>query len=334
MWISLLQAAIFAASAVVSLRASAVLVARLERLGERIGLTEAALGLLAALCADAPEITSAVAALVRGQKDIGIGVVLGSNVFNLAALLGLGAVVAGRIALHRRVVVFDGIVALCMVAVSIAVVATPFGPGAGLGVVLPVLAVYVAMSAAGPRRLAHLPLPRPWRNWLVRAVREEEQELAAAVRPSPGGRGDVGVAAVALVAVVGASVAMEYAGSALGTRLGLPDIVVGGLVLAAVTSLPNVVAAVHLASRGRGAATLATTLNSNTLNIVAGLLVPAAITGLGARSTGAMWSAWWLAGLSGLTLVIAWARRGLDRRAGAILIAGYAGFVVGLVIVR
>jgi hypothetical protein len=39
-------------------------------------------------------------------------VVLGSNVFNLVALLGLGAIVAGGISLHRRVVVLGGTVAL------------------------------------------------------------------------------------------------------------------------------------------------------------------------------------------------------------------------------
>ena len=49
---------------------------------------------------------------------------------------------------------------------------------------------------------------------------------------------------------------MERAASALGTRFAVPEIVVGGLVLAAVTSLPNAVAAVYLAARGRGAATL------------------------------------------------------------------------------
>ena len=49
--------------------------------------------------------------------------------------------------------------------------------------------------------------------------------------------------------------------------------------LAAVTSLPNAVAAVYLAGRGRGAATLSTALNSNALNVIAGLLLPAAIIG-------------------------------------------------------
>ena len=78
-----------------------------------------------------------------------------------------------------------------------------------------------------------------------------------------------------------ASVTMERAAAALGNRFAIPEIVVGGLVLAAVTSLPNAVAAVYLAARGRGAATLSTALNSNNLNVTIGLLVPAALIGLG-----------------------------------------------------
>src|SRR6266404_978261 len=104
-----LGALLFAAAVVVSLAASWLLVSRLERLGERAGFSEAWLGLVAALAADAPEITSAVTALARGQASVGAGVIIGSNVFNLAALLGLAAVVAGRIAFHRRVVLLAGV---------------------------------------------------------------------------------------------------------------------------------------------------------------------------------------------------------------------------------
>ncbi len=49
---------LFCAGVVVSLAASWLLVSRLERLGERAGFSEAWLGLVAALAADAPEITS------------------------------------------------------------------------------------------------------------------------------------------------------------------------------------------------------------------------------------------------------------------------------------
>lgn len=100
-----LAAAAFPAGAMISLATSWLLVSRLEQTGERLGLSEALLGLVAALAADAPEVTAAITAMAGRQPRPGAGVVIGSNVFNLAALLGLGAVVAGRIGLHRRVVV-------------------------------------------------------------------------------------------------------------------------------------------------------------------------------------------------------------------------------------
>jgi Ca2+/Na+ antiporter len=87
----------FLAGALVSLATSWVLVSRLERVGERLGLSEALLGIVAALAADAPEVTVAVTAIAGHQQRLGAGVVIGSNVFNLAALLGLGAAVAARI---------------------------------------------------------------------------------------------------------------------------------------------------------------------------------------------------------------------------------------------
>ena len=76
---------ILAVGAVVALAASAALVTALERLGARFGLPEATLGLMVALAADSPEVSSAVTAYVRGDASLGAGVVLGSNAFNLAA---------------------------------------------------------------------------------------------------------------------------------------------------------------------------------------------------------------------------------------------------------
>src|ERR1700684_4677807 len=88
-------AAVFVVAVGLSLGGSAVLVARIERVGARLGLSEALLGLVAALAADGPEVTAAVTALSHGQHDIGAGVVLGSDVFQPAARIGLGALAAG-----------------------------------------------------------------------------------------------------------------------------------------------------------------------------------------------------------------------------------------------
>ena len=253
---------------------------------------------MAALAADAPEITSAATALARGQSSIGAGVVIGSNVFNLAALLGLSAVVAGRIAFHRRVMLLAGLPGVWVAAVCLLTVTAVVSPVAGLTLALAVLAPYVALSGMRRERMERLRLPAGWARWLTAAVHEEEAELAEAIRPRPGSWRDGLTAAVALIAVVGASITMEQAATALGRRYAVADIIVGALVLAVVTSLPNAVTAVYLARRGRGAAVLSTALNSNAINVIAGLLVPASLTGLGPRSGQAILVAAWYAGLT------------------------------------
>ena len=320
---------VFGMGAGLSLSTSWLLVSRLERLGEWLGLAEGLLGLVAALAADAPEITSAVTALSHRQHAVGAGVVLGSNVFNLAALLGLAAVVAGRTRLHRRVIALDGAVGLWIAGVCVVAVGGVVSPGVAVGMSLVVLVPYVAALAGRARWLGRL-APRRWSRWLSAAVAEEEMDLVQAIRPRRGTSRDAVEATILLVVVVVASIAMERSATSLGRRWGISDIVVGAVILAAVTSLPNAVSGFYLGTRGRSAALLSTTLNSNTLNVLAGLFVPATVTGLGRPGAGLPVAACY-AGLTALTLCLAWSGRGLARREGLLIIAGYAAFVVVLV---
>jgi cation:H+ antiporter len=319
--------AAFVVGAVLCLATSWVLVTRLEMVGERFGLSEALLGLVAALAADTPEITAAVTALVRHEGAVGAGVVIGSNVFNLAALLGLGAIVAGRIDLHRKVVLLGGAVALWVAGVCLVTVTDVVGAGLGLALAAAVLVAYVVVLAGRAALVGRLSLPRSWGTWLGSAIDEEELELVVAIRPRRATGRDMAVAGLALVVVVAAAVAMEWGASTLGQHFDVPGIVIGGLVLAAVTSLPNAVAAVHLAAHGRGAAAFSTALNSNNLNVVAGLLIPGAILGLAASSSSGLLTASWYLGLTLLALVLAFSGRGLGRVAGSLIITGYLLFV-------
>jgi cation:H+ antiporter len=302
-----LLAVVFALAALVSLAASWLLVSALERVGARVGLSEALLGMLAALAADAPEITSAVTALSHHDQRIGAGVVIGSNVFNLAALIGLSGIVAGRVALHRRVIELAGTDALWIAGVTLAVVLGGVSPALGLVLVLAVLVPYMLVLGLRHDRLARLPLPDAWAGWLVAAVTEEETELEAAIHPARGHARDALLAGGAVVVVVGASIAMEQAASKLGSRHAVPGILIGALALAAVTSLPNAVAGVYLASRDRATAALSTAFNSNAFNVLAGLLV-----------------------MTMLVLLTSYLDRGLRRAAGLVIVTAYAAFTATL----
>ncbi len=80
----LLEGGLFFGSLFLMVVSSFVLTDALERVGVRLHFSESRLGIVTALGADAPEISSAMTAMSSGHHDLGIGVVLSSNVFNLS----------------------------------------------------------------------------------------------------------------------------------------------------------------------------------------------------------------------------------------------------------
>jgi hypothetical protein len=77
---------------------------------------------------------------------------------------------------------------------------------------------------------------------------------------------------------------------------------------------------------------LSIALNSNAINIVAGLLIPACVAGLESLSGPDTLVAAWYGGLTVLSVTLAYRGRGLGRTDGGVIIAGYLAFVAALLI--
>ena len=182
----LMPLVVFVVAAALSAGSSVLLVSRLERVGERLGLAEALLGLVVALAADGPEITSALTAVTTGQREIGLGVVLGSNAFNLAAMLGLSVVVAGGLRLPRFATILEGSIALLIAAIAVAAVMAWIAPIVGLLLALVVFLPYVLVCALRPAARARLPLPRLWLTWLQAGHRPGARDHRAPARGRSG----------------------------------------------------------------------------------------------------------------------------------------------------
>jgi len=165
--------ALFAASVALSVGSGFLLARSLDRVGARLRITDGLLGILTALGADAPEIATAVAAVVAGHSDLGVGVVLGSNVFNLAALLGLSAIIAGGMRIGRRAVALEGTVALGIAAVAVLVVTGVLPAWGGAVAAVAMLVPYVWLISLRPRTIAGEPTIG-LRARLAVAVAEEE----------------------------------------------------------------------------------------------------------------------------------------------------------------
>lgn len=83
------------------------------------GLSELIIGLtIIAVGTSLPEVAASIIAALRGQRDIAVGNVVGSNLFNILAILGLTSVVApGGVAVPQAALTFDIPV---MIAVAVA----------------------------------------------------------------------------------------------------------------------------------------------------------------------------------------------------------------------
>ena len=87
-------------------------------LAQAYGVSDAVIGLtIVAAGTSLPEVAASVAAALHGQRDIAIGNVVGSNIFNLAVILGLTALTADGVAVAPGLLRFDAVV---MLAVAVA----------------------------------------------------------------------------------------------------------------------------------------------------------------------------------------------------------------------
>jgi len=311
--------ALFLASLAVTLAAAGFFARRLDRVGFRLGLPETVLGLLTAVAADSPEISSAITALVKGEHSAGVGIVIGSNVFNLAAMIGGSALLAGLVHVRRESLVVEGAVGVGVLVASSALVVGWLPPVAAAAIIAVVLVPYVIVLALGPQGVERLPfrgkrfLHRMFGGEHRRAPQEHITTWQAlSLVP-------------ALALIVAGSALMVEAAVRLGSRWSVPDYLVGVLVLAVLTSLPNAYTGIRLGVQGRGSALLSETLNSNTINLVAGIAIPALVLSLGTFSGLVAFDLAWLVATTLLVLVLL--VRGVGRAAGGLVVGLYLVFV-------
>jgi cation:H+ antiporter len=308
---------LFFGSLALTLTAAAFFARRLDRVGLHLGLPETVLGLLTALAADAPEVSSAIAALVKGKHAVGVGVVVGSNVFNLAAMIGLSAILCGGIRIRREALAVEGTVGLAATVIVGALLLTWLGPWPALALLAVVLVPYVVLLWLGPARS-----PRPFLRFFGERHRPDhrlahgEKVLVPALTLVP-----------AIAVIVLGSTGMVEAALNLGQRWSIPDVIVGTIVLAVLTSIPNAYTAARLAFQRRGSAVVSETLNSNTVNLVFGVSVPALFVGLGSTGALARFDVGWLVLATAVVIALLARRAGVGRSAGLVILALYAVFV-------
>jgi cation:H+ antiporter len=319
---------LFLASLAVTLAAARSFASRLDRLGLRLGFPEALIGLLTALAADGPEISSALVALAKGAHTVTVGVLVGSNLFNLAAMTGLSAVLAGSVLLPRQVLALEGLVGAAVTVIAATVLVGWLAPGLAAILALCVIVPYVLLVIRGPRVVQRAPLPGGVLTHLELALAQREPMASSARGESRPTHHVLALIAVDVALIVAGSAGMVQASIALADHWQIARTLLGVLILAPLTSIPNAMTAVRLGLARRGSALVGETFNSNTINLAIGVIVPAIFVSLGALQASGKVAIGWLLAMTALTVALLARRGGIRRPGGMLLITVYLGFVV------
>lgn len=321
--------ALFIVSLAVTLASARSFAARLDRLGWRFGLPEALIGLLTALAADGPEISAALFALLKGEHGVSVGVLVGSNAFNLAAMIGVSGLLAGSVCLSRGTLLLEGLVVAALTLIGGAVLLGWLAPVVAAILAACVLLPYLLLLIGGSELVARHRDAEHLLGVLARILEQRPQSA-----PPPGALSSegpahrlLGLMVLDVVLIVAGSAGMVQSALTLGQRWGVSKAILGMLILAPLTSLPNAITGVRLGLAGRGGALVGETFNSNTINLAVGVIVPSLFVTLAALTSTATLQLGWLIGMTGVCLLMLMPRRGMRRAHAAILVALYGGFV-------
>jgi cation:H+ antiporter len=288
-------------------------------------LTPAVIGLtVVAAGTSVPELAVSGIAAVRGSADIAVGNVVGSNIFNVAFILGLTALLRPLVITGNTIKLEYPVLALVtLMCVAVCQDGSLNRVDAAL-----FLAVYAGFTAY------LLGLVRQQVTQAeAREFTGEVRELAESVTPRP--RAWVSLGLVALgVALLGAGAQATVAGAVeLARLLGLSERVIGLTIVAGGTGLPEVVTSLVSGFRGRDDVAINNVIGSNLFNLLGILGLSALAAPLPVNEAIVASDNWWMLGVTVLLFPLMFTGLRINRWEGGLLLAVY-GTYLGLLLVR
>lgn len=283
-----------------------------SRLALRLGVTPLVVGLtVVAFGTSAPELVVSVKASFAHQEGIALGNVIGSNIFNIAVILGLAALIR-PVRIQRQLVRFDGPLMIGVTLLCILFFLNDRLARWEAGILLLGIIAYTAISVILARR----------------GRRGTAETEGAANTSAPPKKILLDLLFIVLglgLLVYGAHLFVDAA-IALARAWGVSEAIIGLTIVAAGTSLPELVTSVVAAIRKEDDIAVGNIIGSNIFNILgvlgaAGLVNPLTGGGVTPVDFAAM------LGLAVLLLPMMMIGKNLSRLEGGILLASYGGYL-------
>ncbi|HRI17711.1 MAG TPA: calcium/sodium antiporter [Burkholderiaceae bacterium] len=292
-----------------------------------LGISPLAVGLtVVAFGTSAPEVAVSVGAALSGRTDIATGNVVGSNIFNVLAILGVSALIV-PLSVDRQLIRQEVPI---MIGASVLLLA--LGADGRVGwiegaMLFALLVAYTAFLLLQSRRE-------------TRAARSGVAEPATAGAPVARGWGaslpaQIGLVVAGLAALVLGSDWLVTAAVAFAKALGVSDLVIGLTIVAAGTSMPEVATSISAALKGERDIAVGNVIGSNTFNILGCLGLSALVSGpqgLAVAPALLAFDIWVMLAVALACLPVFVTGREIARWEGAVFLFYYAAYAAYLVL--
>ena len=280
----------------------------------RLAISQLVIGLtIVAMGTSAPEAAVSITAAVKGNADITIGNILGSNILNILIILGLSSVVA-PLAVSAHTLFRD---IPFMIAITLLLLFQGSGGNVGFGEGTVLTLLFLGYTGC-----------------LLWMSKKESLRNGGGLAPEQKGTARKGrlwqpllntLAGLAMI-VLGSQLAVDAA-TDLARLFGMSERFIGLTIVALGTSLPELFTSVAAAAKGNADIAIGNIVGSNIFNILFVVGVSALITPVpfSAQFHADMWTA---AAAGVLLLVCSIKGRKLGRPGGIAMLAGYALYFV------
>ncbi|MDX8397690.1 MAG: calcium/sodium antiporter [Mariprofundaceae bacterium] len=272
-----------------------------------IGLTIVSLG------TSLPEMIVAAVAALDGNRDLGIGNVLGSNIANIALVLGVTALIipltVSSMTLRREIPVL--LLVTCFGFSLMADGELSFTDGVALVIGLVLFLIWVCRIGLKDR---HDPMV---------------EELTDSIPDQMSMRQSFIWFIIGLLILIVSSRMVVWGAVEIAHYLGVSDLVIGLTIVAIGTSLPELVASITSARKGEVDMAIGNIVGSNIFNILAVLAMPALISP-GIFEAAALVRDWPI--MLGFTILLLmtclfWQRRVINRYEGGLMLSGFMAYL-------
>jgi len=292
------------------------------RLARSLGISAIIVGLtIVAFGTSAPELIVTILAAARGQPDVAVGNVVGSNIVNIGLILGLSAVVSAM-RIQAGIILREMPI---MIGAALALIALGADGVISRADALLLFACFIGFMLYMLRAARRGSAP-------VLEAEFQDFEQDSGMMPTGAGRGrDVLLILLGLVALVVGAELLVRAAVSLARAAGVSELVIGLTIVSVGTSLPELATSVVAAFRREADIAVGNVVGSNIFNVVVVLGIAPLVNPIAVASSLYDLEMWVMLAFSLLLPILCRSGLRLARVEGGLLIVGYAIFIWALI---